>query len=352
MLSSDFEVIHEGSKSQNACLFHDSIDAIFDSKDFPIGFNVFDLQGYACEDFFLIEKLLKNMPDVFIMVFVRTHDWFKKLAECLKEDPETKALFISKLLVVAQYTDKREKIRSENIMKNDFGHLLNDKKTINCIEIDNSIRIEMGSNITNLSSKCEEIYEELTVRAQAIALEFDQEQTAEIIVAQNRQLESSIEYDKIYGQYWLMADNLAQVQSESPQIRVNTMPDSFRKSHMDMKDFIFKMANENPIMLTREHVMPLYMKELLEHKKRKIVCKEEPTEEDKEEVNALDESIARVEKIEAGENPVFNEYYKALLEEKHELAHSILELLESNYHPKIKDDNQRIRQLKEQANEM
>ncbi len=130
MLSSDFEVIHEGSKSQNACLFHDSIDAIFDSKDFPIGFNVFDLQGYACEDFFLIEKLLKNMPDVFIMVFVRTHDWFKKLAEFWKDDPETKDLFVKKLLVVAQYIGdqgKREKIRCENIMKKEFGgHLLSD----------------------------------------------------------------------------------------------------------------------------------------------------------------------------------------------------------------------------------
>ena len=57
---------------------------------------------------------------------------------------------------------------------------------------------------------------------------------------------------------------------------------------MNMKDFIFNMARENPDMLTREHVMPLYMKELLEHKRRKLTCKEEPSEEDKEEVKALD----------------------------------------------------------------
>ena len=47
---------------------------------------------------------------------------------------------------------------------------------------------------------------------------------------------------------------------------------------------------------------------------------------------------------------MFKEYYKALLEENHELAHSILELLESNYEPKIRDENQRIRELKEEAN--
>ena len=33
-----FEVIEDGTAS----LFHDAVDAVFDSKDIPIGFNVFD----------------------------------------------------------------------------------------------------------------------------------------------------------------------------------------------------------------------------------------------------------------------------------------------------------------------
>ena len=32
-------------KENSAGLFHDSVDALFDSKDLPIEFNVFDFQG-------------------------------------------------------------------------------------------------------------------------------------------------------------------------------------------------------------------------------------------------------------------------------------------------------------------
>ena len=38
IFGSHFEVIEEGS----ACLFHDSVDAIFNSKEMPIDFNIFD----------------------------------------------------------------------------------------------------------------------------------------------------------------------------------------------------------------------------------------------------------------------------------------------------------------------
>lgn len=38
MLKAEFEVIEEKSIG----LFHDSVDALFTSKDMPIGFNVFD----------------------------------------------------------------------------------------------------------------------------------------------------------------------------------------------------------------------------------------------------------------------------------------------------------------------
>ena len=38
MLGAGFEVLEDGS----ACLFHDSVDALFTSKEMPFGFNVFD----------------------------------------------------------------------------------------------------------------------------------------------------------------------------------------------------------------------------------------------------------------------------------------------------------------------
>ena len=42
VINSNFEVIHDGTKQEQAGLFHDSVDAIFHSEDFPIGFNVYD----------------------------------------------------------------------------------------------------------------------------------------------------------------------------------------------------------------------------------------------------------------------------------------------------------------------
>ena len=50
-------------EKESACLFHDSVDALFDSIDLPIGFNVFDFQGkFANEDYILIGDLLTHMP--------------------------------------------------------------------------------------------------------------------------------------------------------------------------------------------------------------------------------------------------------------------------------------------------
>ena len=42
-----FEVIHKAVKEKSAGLFHDSVDALFNSKEFPSRMNLFDFQGYA-----------------------------------------------------------------------------------------------------------------------------------------------------------------------------------------------------------------------------------------------------------------------------------------------------------------
>ena len=65
IFGTQFEVIEEGS----ACLFHDSVDAIFTSKELPIGFNVFDFQGaFANNDFRLISHLLDLMPWTYLLI--------------------------------------------------------------------------------------------------------------------------------------------------------------------------------------------------------------------------------------------------------------------------------------------
>ena len=60
-----FEVVEEGS----AGIFHDSVDALFSSKDIPLGFNVLDFQGtVANRDYKLIESLLSHIPQSFVLL--------------------------------------------------------------------------------------------------------------------------------------------------------------------------------------------------------------------------------------------------------------------------------------------
>ena len=60
-----FEVVEEGS----AGIFHDSVDALFSSKDIPLGFNVLDFQGtVANRDYKLIESLLSHIPQSFVFL--------------------------------------------------------------------------------------------------------------------------------------------------------------------------------------------------------------------------------------------------------------------------------------------
>ena len=43
MLESNFERVELGSGG----MFHDSVDVMFDSKEFPLGFNIFDFNGIS-----------------------------------------------------------------------------------------------------------------------------------------------------------------------------------------------------------------------------------------------------------------------------------------------------------------
>ena len=60
----NFEVLSTGSIG----LLHDSVEIMFDSKEFPSGFNIFDFQGYANNDDILLEGLLQTLPYSLILL--------------------------------------------------------------------------------------------------------------------------------------------------------------------------------------------------------------------------------------------------------------------------------------------
>jgi hypothetical protein len=58
-------------EKESAGLYHDSVDALFHSRDLPIGFNVFDFQGkFANKDYKLIGDLMTHMPSNYLLVQV------------------------------------------------------------------------------------------------------------------------------------------------------------------------------------------------------------------------------------------------------------------------------------------
>lgn len=67
-----FEVVEDGS----ARLFHDGVDALFDSKEMPMGFHVLDVQGaFANNDHILIEKLLSHVPMTYLFVQINDAEY-------------------------------------------------------------------------------------------------------------------------------------------------------------------------------------------------------------------------------------------------------------------------------------
>ena len=57
----------------SAGLFHDSFDALFDSKDLPIGFNVFDFQGKFTKEHYKL--LVDLLPHKCILVYENKKDF-------------------------------------------------------------------------------------------------------------------------------------------------------------------------------------------------------------------------------------------------------------------------------------
>ena len=64
MLKSNFERVEKGSGG----MFHDSVDVILDSKEYPLGFNIFDFNGISNLDAKTIELLLKTLPNSLLLV--------------------------------------------------------------------------------------------------------------------------------------------------------------------------------------------------------------------------------------------------------------------------------------------
>lgn len=64
-----------------ACgLWHDSVDVIFDSKEIPLGFNVFDFHGkMANYDFQMIKDLFEWLPNTYLLVQVIEAEYLEQL---------------------------------------------------------------------------------------------------------------------------------------------------------------------------------------------------------------------------------------------------------------------------------
>ena len=94
-------------KEGAAGLFHDSVDALFHSKDNPIGFNVFDFQGeFANKDYKLIGDLLNYMPTVYLLVQVTEPSYITDVLA--KLDKNIRKRFAKRVLVIIKNTDRKQ----------------------------------------------------------------------------------------------------------------------------------------------------------------------------------------------------------------------------------------------------
>jgi hypothetical protein len=49
-------------------MFYDSVDVMLDSKEYPLGFNIFDFNGISNLDPKTIELVLKTLPKSLLLV--------------------------------------------------------------------------------------------------------------------------------------------------------------------------------------------------------------------------------------------------------------------------------------------
>ena len=115
MIGASFEVIEDGS----ACLFHDSVDVLFHSKDLPIGFNVFDFQGeFANKDYKLIGDLLTYMPSTYLLVQVNDPSYITNVLGMLNE--EIRNSFGKRVLVITKSTDNKQMLKIKMALRKVF----------------------------------------------------------------------------------------------------------------------------------------------------------------------------------------------------------------------------------------
>ena len=83
MLNDIFGLFFEVLEKESAGLFHDSVDAVFTSKEIPLGFNILDFQGLvANKDYTMVESLLENIPQSYILVQINHENY---LTDMLKK---------------------------------------------------------------------------------------------------------------------------------------------------------------------------------------------------------------------------------------------------------------------------
>ena len=73
---------------------------------------------------------------------------------------------------------------------------------------------------------------------------------------------SEWEYQKNYGKFWLISDNMQKIsEGHGPdEFKLLTKPDDFRQSHRTVKDLLFNTTDLE--QLSRKVVFPMYIREL------------------------------------------------------------------------------------------
>ena len=126
-----FEEIQTGALG----LFHDSVDVMFDSKDYTSKFNIFDFQGFACTDHLLIEGLLRELPCSILFIQLTDIDYIDNTLSKISENVRMK---YAKNIFILQRLEDPSKIRK--VIKN-FGTIFGE-------EFDEETQIFDFGNIT------------------------------------------------------------------------------------------------------------------------------------------------------------------------------------------------------------
>ena len=93
----EFEVMNDG----NCGLFHDSVDALFTSKDMPLEFNILDFQGTVSnKDYLMIEALMSKIPMTYLLLQVSDEKYLPEVFMQIHEG--IRAKFANRTIVVVK----------------------------------------------------------------------------------------------------------------------------------------------------------------------------------------------------------------------------------------------------------